>query len=226
MRTPERTSRELADDLADISLQEQPGDAAAAAAAAAAVADEELERFRSEWRREVKSRLPPTASAAGPIKPSDSLAAAPSAAGPSHVDGPKGKAVDRGPIRKQDPTNPILFPPRSTDPTSPPQRSTQSLSPVTSPIRTSRPLHAERADAGTSRSPDRLKTFGRLHSGRRGGDAVTIYARAVEAEQGGQLNDALKLYRQAFKLDGEITIPPPTPSSRHRAKAASITSER
>jgi hypothetical protein len=31
---------------------------------------------------------------------------------------------------------------------------------------------------------------------------VSIYARAVEAEQAGQLNDALNLYRQAFKMDG------------------------
>ncbi|KAL7421995.1 hypothetical protein Q5752_003767 [Cryptotrichosporon argae] len=34
--------------------------------------------------------------------------------------------------------------------------------------------------------------------------AVQLYARAVESEQSGQLNDALRLYRQAFKLDDSV----------------------
>lgn len=33
--------------------------------------------------------------------------------------------------------------------------------------------------------------------------AVSLYARAVESEQAGKLNEALILYRKAFKLDGE-----------------------
>lgn len=33
--------------------------------------------------------------------------------------------------------------------------------------------------------------------------AVQLYAQAVENEQAGQLNDALQLYRRAFKIDGE-----------------------
>jgi F-box protein 9 len=33
--------------------------------------------------------------------------------------------------------------------------------------------------------------------------AVQLYAQAVENEQAGQLNDALQLYRKAFKIDGE-----------------------
>jgi F-box protein 9 len=34
-------------------------------------------------------------------------------------------------------------------------------------------------------------------------DAVVLYSRAVEAEQTGRLNEALALYRRAFRLDGE-----------------------
>lgn len=34
--------------------------------------------------------------------------------------------------------------------------------------------------------------------------AVQLYAQAVENEQAGQLNDALILYRRAFKIDGEL----------------------
>lgn len=33
-------------------------------------------------------------------------------------------------------------------------------------------------------------------------DAVAVYARAVEAEQSGKLNEALVLYRKSFKMDG------------------------
>ncbi len=36
-----------------------------------------------------------------------------------------------------------------------------------------------------------------------GSRAVDFYAKAVEFEQGGQLNEALHMYRKAYKLDGE-----------------------
>ena len=36
--------------------------------------------------------------------------------------------------------------------------------------------------------------------------AVQIYARAVESEQSGKLNEALILYRRAFKMDGETNV--------------------
>lgn len=41
-------------------------------------------------------------------------------------------------------------------------------------------------------------------SGDRKEQAVALYARAVEHEQAGKLNEALMMYRKAFKLEGEL----------------------
>jgi F-box protein 9 len=56
----------------------------------------------------------------------------------------------------------------------------------------------------TSKSPVLART--NVIRAQRANDALEIYSRAVEHEQSGQLNDALLLYRRAFKLNGRLKI--------------------
>lgn len=197
------------------------------------VQDDELERFRSEWRNEVKSKQHPTGSATNglPLSPDRKQ---------NQRSGSKNGAYPTGNLKGKDrvddgiSTSTLASPPKDdrrsfSTQLSPPNGSSLTLVPSrssahststagpTSPLIKKRvspvaePQVGEADDEeelgieGKPRWGDKLKTFGRLFSGRNGtgADAVTVYARAVEAEQGGQLNDALKLYRQAFKMDGK-----------------------
>lgn len=81
-------------------------------------------------------------------------------------------------------------------------------------------LEAEESPASTSTSPVKTKplsptkythllpTATKLRSiaATKAADAVVLYSRAVEAEQTGRLNEALALYRRAFRLDGGFII--------------------
>jgi hypothetical protein len=51
-----------------------------------------------------------------------------------------------------------------------------------------------------------LKYLGRNKGKMKNSTALQVYAQAVESEQAGQLSEALNLYRQAFKMDGESQI--------------------
>jgi F-box protein 9 len=53
----------------------------------------------------------------------------------------------------------------------------------------------------TSGSEARAHASGRLHSRN---DALEVYARAVKHEQAGELDGALRLYRQAFRMDSNV----------------------
>jgi F-box protein 9 len=135
---------------------------------------DELERFRQEWRAEVKGR----------------------------------RVVDVGPPKRR--AEPKVSEDKDTA-----QRSTLGASPVlefrpattpkartTSPIASTAGLPDSQHDlspVNTARSPEagpsRVKARPKQ-------TAVELYAEAVEHEQAGQLNDALMLYRRAFKIDG------------------------
>ena len=240
--SPEHTSRELEEHLERLQLDGPVG-------------DDELERFRNEWRAEVKSRKPaavntttsvistgkaegievkPTASRPAPaFTDATATASSPKAAKGGVASSAratvKGKEVEvvHGPVQRNgtsstSPQAATATLPRAEDQAvTSPARSNRTLSPATSPRATrARPLDVAEAahdgslglhildasiSAGPSRSPERPRTVrppGGRPAGKAKGDAVTIYARAVEAEQAGQLNDALNLYRQAFKMDG------------------------
>lgn len=148
--------------------------------------DDELERFRREWRAEVtKQRQPQPQGLPGKGKPG--AAAEP----PAHE--------------------------RVTAPRSPETKTTTSRSTALarspSPVKSYKLPENER-----DRSPTKVKApssfaTSRIHDPTAGAtagpsrpktqySAVQLYAQAVESEQSGQLNDALLLYRRAFKLDG------------------------
>jgi F-box protein 9 len=130
--------------------------------------EDELERFRQEWRAEVKGRKG-LSREAGVVQ---IKADWPKRAGKQADPAPKSPETDRSP--KKSTMSPIAE--TAHLPESFPDRS---------PTQTARSL-----DAGPSR-PKKAYT------------AVQLYAQAVENEQSGQLNDALMLYRRAFKIDGE-----------------------
>jgi len=130
--------------------------------------EDELERFRQEWRAEVKGRKG-LGREAGVVQ---IKAEWPKRSGKQPDTAPKSPEIDQSP--KKTTTSPIAGTARL--PKSFPDRS---------PTQTARSL-----DAGPSRPK---KAY----------SAVQLYAQAVENEQSGQLNDALMLYRRAFKIDGE-----------------------
>jgi F-box protein 9 len=126
-----------------------------------AVPVEELERFREEWRKEVKDRT----------KPAERLKQAPASKPPHPPPAPQ------SPVRVKAP----LSPPQGTKEWQV-EETRMPLGPVTSPKAPRRTEHAQ-SRSQTSK-------------------AVELYGRAVDSEQSGQLNEALHLYRKAFRLDG------------------------
>jgi F-box protein 9 len=126
--------------------------------------EDELERFRQEWKAEVKGRrglrnygIPLRDLAAQEaLKPVDRSAASP----------------ERSP--KKSTTSPFA----------------ENTSLPDTTLARSPPQNGRALGAGPSRPKKHYS-------------AVQLYAQAVENEQAGQLNDALQLYRKAFKIDGE-----------------------
>jgi len=126
--------------------------------------EDELERFRQEWKAEVKGRrglrnygIPLRESAAQETQ----------------------NQVDRSVA------SPENSPKKSITSPSVENANLPDATVVRSPTQNGRTL-----DAGPSRPKKHYS-------------AVQLYAQAVENEQAGQLNDALQLYRKAFKIDGE-----------------------
>ena len=144
--------------------------------------DDELERFRSEWRQEVQAK----------------------------------KGVNVGPVVWKEYNEEIIHNdsqprprprPRAQQPTSPPAPLQWS---PTSPVKTHDTLLPKDEPPDTERShvesEPRLGLRTRKMDKAR--DPVQMYAKAVENEQSGRLSEALMLYRQAFKLDGEYLLCP------------------
>lgn len=244
-RSPSRELAQLSSDLGSLDL-EPPEDQRGAEGlangvkpptSAKSLEDDELERFRREWRSEVLAKrgkggeVVPGKKANGvqedigseqglgngtdkatmtiptiersPIRGAQRLENGRSDAGPSTTSKlsptkahrslspvtSRPSATPHEPLRSpQQTANPLRSPPvyhkPHTKPTQPrpyPQpQSSQDHVPVQSPARAARAAHTQK----------------------RGETAVQLYARAVENEQAGKLNDALMLYRRAFKLDG------------------------
>lgn len=212
--SPNVTSRELEDRFGALNLEN------------GAVGDEELEKFRKQWKDEVlKKRQPTTGAGASAAAASNSANVGDGMASRPAVRW-NGKEPESALRRREhgSPERVKVEIEEQRSPLSPSSRSYKSLSPSTSPRALKAPLknvdpshHSGSLDGpsgsegvvpNTPKSPrNQLRALTTEYRGRRLGvqdlDAVSVYAKAVEAEQGGQLNDALNLYRQAFKMDGE-----------------------
>lgn len=134
---------------------------------------DELERFRQEWRAEVKGRR--------------------------RIDGtsfvPQASTLRSAGKVSEARASPVL----EFRPATSPQKSTKSPIAATTSLPDSTfgrsPSKTNAAEAGPSRVKARPQQT-----------AVELYAEAVENEQSGQLNDALMLYRKAFKIDGKYFL--------------------
>lgn len=165
--------------------------------------DDELERFRREWRAEVTTRRKVDV---GGVRSKE------------EVKTDKAQADEIPPVaststfKELTPKSPRRHEPNGTNRTnrvngtygtdgknglvqSPNTTRTAGRDRSQSPTNVKAPsgLASSRPEAG----PSRPKTQA---------SAVQLYAQAVENEQAGQLNEALHLYRRAFKIDGECGI--------------------
>jgi F-box protein 9 len=136
---------------------------------------DELERFRQEWRAEVKGRQ---GMDVGPPKRR--------AEAKDSEDSDTQQRVTLG-------ASPVLeFRPA----TSPKARMTSPIASTAGLPDSQQDLSPVKAARSPEAGPSRVKARSKQ-------TAVELYAEAVEHEQAGQLNDALMLYRRAFKIDGK-----------------------
>ena len=160
--------------------------------------DDELERFRREWRAEVTTRRKVDnggVRSKEEVKPDHAqgdevLAGASTSTSESTPKSPKRQPGTNG-SSGTDGTNGTNGP---NGPNQSPKRNIgrdRSRSPTN--VKAPSGLAASRPEAGPSRSKPDVS-------------AVQLYAQAVENEQAGQLSEALLLYRRAFKIDGECAI--------------------
>ncbi|CAK9782454.1 hypothetical protein CC85DRAFT_146955 [Cutaneotrichosporon oleaginosum] len=117
-------------------------------------------------------------------------------------------------VRSRSPTK--ASPRSPTKPASPLRSPTKQLTRIRSPTKTSaptplppprsptKPTREAAAAAATPTDSEVDSDTMPFPQRRRTGDAVALYTRAVEAEQGGRLSDALHLYRRAFRADDNV----------------------
>lgn len=220
----------LDEDLETISRDDAPG-------AATGPADEELERFRREWEDEVKAKKGASSTSGGKTavdaggvrwKPADvanrtgTSAAATAPATNGHA---AASAGHTNPSAPKSPTHAARAPvhassskressPVNTKHKHGPSSPTSSKHPHGAPGAIPRELDLEELAAKhvivSGPSLIKGKGSGMISSSDKEKDkldAVAVYARAVEAEQSGKLNEALVLYRKSFKMDGELLLP-------------------
>jgi F-box protein 9 len=196
------------------------------------VADDELEAFRREWRAEVEAKKEVEVDAGGvkwkgSEKEGKKEAREDKGKGKAKAkakdeaeewpDEPALKAVRSRSPTKARPRSPAKAPasPKQAlrSPTkaqfpkpaarSPTKASAQLPRSPTKPAHAAKPTRAAELAADTPTDSDSDSTMP-FPQRRRTGDAVGLYTRAVEAEQGGRLSDALHLYRRAFRADENV----------------------
>lgn len=190
-------------DTSELNSRSVSGAPTPAPAPADAVPDDELERFRREWKEEVAAKRPGTVDV-GPVKWATDEPPAetpqPEAAEPG---------ADKGKTRAAEPTSP-KSPVRLVRVVSPVQaRSPERRAPVSPKKVTGIGLPARLAGQGLEATPAATPASAKIpfrapRVRRNPLAAVEVYTQAVEAEQQGRLNDALKLYRHAFKMDDAV----------------------
>lgn len=166
--------------------------------------NEELVRFREQWRQEVQRKrqqegvpapLPSTSSKQHTSKPavgragqSNATAALPRSGAPQatstreHVEPELAAALERTHI--------------STSPSTSPRKLARPISPIRTRIAPRQHTAGHHTSQASSSSHKQS-----VHDT---ASAVDLYGRAVHHEQQGQLNDALRLYRRAYKLDSSV----------------------
>ncbi|WVQ77810.1 hypothetical protein IAR50_007500 [Cryptococcus sp. DSM 104548] len=141
--------------------------------------DEELERFRAQWRQELLAKKSEGgaggATAAAQISPTKEIKQAQEV---EEVDG-KGEGKE------------AVSPKATKAQQLPTFQDEDDDTPIVGPL-----AHAAAPAINRAHAPKKTLT----HKER----AVQIYAKAVESEQSGQLNEALIHYRRAFKMDDEV----------------------
>ncbi|OCF60933.1 hypothetical protein L486_00577 [Kwoniella mangroviensis CBS 10435] len=210
---PTPSSPDLATEIDQLSINPSPSPAPPSQVKVD-VEDAELERFRNQWREEVKAKK------GEPVHVG---------ARRTGIGKGKEKEVEVGPVRWKSKQNDQ---PPAAEPDLPSERSggsEKSLSPVkdknklSSPVSPKKPLRfvpGEAVDLDkldsylttttfTSFKPTSVNRPTRFTgsiapAGQERESAIQIYQRAIESEQSGKLNEALMLYRKAFKLDDDI----------------------
>jgi F-box protein 9 len=141
--------------------------------------DEELERFRSEWRREVQSKRQPVAPASHHDEPTHHS---------QILDGTKrSTSPSKGRIK---PKSPVISLGLLNDEKDLTRLGTDPI-PAKSLITSAPPVEAA-VKVKVALDPQL--------------EALQIYGRAVEAEQSGRLGEAVMQYRKASKIDGEFLV--------------------
>ncbi len=137
------------------------------------IEDDELERFRNQWKTEVQT------------KQRDGSITKPGPGKRKEVEKPQ----DEPDIAEKTVTLPVRLKVS-------PVKATRRLSIHLDEL----PVAGPRTPLGTAFAHKPIKLPPRVVA--RKDEAVQLYAKAVEREQTGQLSEALMLYRKAFKLDG------------------------
>lgn len=163
--------------MAALSMQQQES----------AVKDDELEAFRQQWKAEVATRRPGAeASSSKRTAEVHTLVTSPPSPEPTGTVPRSDVGAARTSVKV-----PI-------SPTKPSRREGKA------PLVQSPPQHGRRASIGPIPTSPTSKSIPFPRPQRDRSSAVALYAEAVEAEQSGRLNDALQLYRKAFKADDNV----------------------
>lgn len=144
--------------------------------------DEELERFRAQWREELKSKKAGTESG---VNVGNVIWKGKRQSVERDHEESKGHATLTSPKASRMAHSLPKFEDDNDVPRAGPSKATPAIAII----------------KGVNHSKTHPKKF-RTDKER----AVQTYAKAVESEQSGQLNEALILYRRAFKMDGEIPV--------------------
>ena len=169
--SPNRVECELAE-LEKLHLSER----GESTAGAGPLDEDELDRFRNQWKTEVQAKRQREASAWRVTQNEGDLPQQADASRPG--DNPSETSTASLQVSPAKASRPL-----AVELDEPPEAGPSRRHPATGPIK--RPA-----------KPAVRSTNGKE-------DAVQLYGKAVEKEQSGQLSEALMLYRKAFKLDGE-----------------------
>ena len=168
--------------------------------------DAELERFRKDWEDEVRAKKDGAVSV-GPVKWKREGGPSGRSKSPSRIS-QAWQSVSRT-VRRRPPNDRSAEAETTTKSNSNVQPdsaggSTRPLHLRTMPLDLDEPVdEAEPSSIASVAAIPIAQSSASSIKVKKAEDAVEIYARAVENEQSGQLNDALLLYRKAFKLNGE-----------------------
>lgn len=163
--------------------------------------DEELQSFRERWKEDLRAKRSVPISAMAGRERDDST----HRAGPSRGDTVPAKieVIEQNIPREAGTVRPAKSPKATVKPVVSPKASIRAMPEDLDEDAVSVPGPSSHRPAPVpATGPEALPT-GHVENPNRREQAVSLYSRAVEHEQSGKLNEALMLYRRAFKLDGQ-----------------------